>query len=85
MGPQVACCGLIIAAIWLAAPVLPAATKESAPPDKEMLQMMELLKEIELIRRLEMMQDVGNLEDAGGPLKSGMRQKAPPKTKETAK
>ena len=46
----------------LATPAVSAATKDTEPPDKEMLRMLEFLRDMEIIRNLEMMKDMGQLE-----------------------
>lgn len=61
------------------------ATKDTQPPDREMLKMMEFLREMEMIKQMEMLQDLHHLENAGDP-KTGLPQKTPPaKKKETVK
>lgn len=62
-----------------------AATKDSEPPDRAMLKMMELLREMEMIKQIDMLQDMRRLEN-NDPLKNSEPQKsAPGKKKETPK
>jgi len=63
-----------------------AATKDVAPPDKEMLRMMDFLRDMEMIKQVEMMQELSQVEQ-GGDASSGNRvQKSlPTKRKEAAK
>ena len=69
--------GLMLVALLFTGSVLPAATKDDPPPDKEMLQMMEILRDIDVIRQMDMMQELQS--------KGTNRQKPPAKKKETAK
>jgi HAMP domain-containing protein len=63
-----------------------AATKNTEPPDREMLRMMDLLREMEMIKQIDMLQDMHNVEAGVEPVKSATPQKAAPgKKKETAK
>ena len=77
--------GLMLVALLFTGSVLPAATKDDPPPDKEMLQMMEILRDIDVIRQMDMMQELQNVEYAGDQSKGTNRQKPPAKKKETAK
>jgi len=62
------------------------ATKDSQPPDKEMLRMMDFLREMELIKQAEMMQDLSKVEQFGDPSSDNrVRQPLPAKRKEAAK
>ena len=62
-----------------------AAAKDSEPPDREMLKMMELLREMEMIKQIDMLQDMQRLEN-NDPVKDSAPQKsAPGKKKETPK
>jgi hypothetical protein len=45
-----------------------AATKDSEPPDREMLKMMEFLRQMEMIKQMDMLRDMQHLE--GGALDS---------------
>jgi hypothetical protein len=58
------------------------ATKDSAPPDREMLKMIEFLRQMEMIKQMDMMRDMQHLED-GGALAAPP--KAPTKKPETSK
>jgi hypothetical protein len=61
-----------------------AATKDSAPPDREMLRMMDLLREMDMIKQIDMLQDMHNFENTGAQPKDGAAQKSPSsKPKET--
>lgn len=63
-----------------------AATRDSEPPDRDMLKMIEFLREMEMIKQIDMLQDLHNLEIDGDPARSTTPQKSPPgKKKETAK
>jgi hypothetical protein len=62
------------------------ATKDSLPPDKEMLRMMDLLREMELIKQAEMIQDLSQVEQIGDPSSDNrVRQPLPGKRKQAAK
>lgn len=41
------------------------ATKESQPPDNEMLRMMDFLRDMEMIKEAEMMRDLSQVEQVG--------------------
>jgi hypothetical protein len=62
-----------------------AATKDTAPPDREMLKMMELLREMEMIKQIDMLQDMHNIESANQAKNSTVQKSAPGKTKEVVK
>jgi hypothetical protein len=63
-----------------------AATKDVAPPDKEMLRMMDFLRDMEMIKQVEMMQDLSQVEQGGDPSSdSDVRKPLPTKKKEAAK
>lgn len=62
------------------------ATKDSQPPDKEMLRMMDFLREMELIKQAEMMQDLSQVGQIGDQRPDPpARKPVPPKRKEVAK
>jgi hypothetical protein len=60
-----------------------AAAKDSEPPDREMLKMMELLREMEMIKQMDMLRDMQHLENSD-QVKNSAAQKSAPK-KETPK
>ena len=62
-----------------------AATKDSEPPDREMLKMMELLREMEMIKQIDMLQDMQRLENSDPVKDSAAQKSAPGKKKETPK
>ena len=63
-----------------------AASKDSQPPDKEMLRMMDFLREMEMIKQAEMMQDLSQIEQVGDQSPNTRLQKpVPSKRKEAAK
>lgn len=62
-----------------------AATKDSEPPDREMLKMMELLREMEMIKQIDMLQDMQRLENNDLVKDSAPQKSAPGKKKETPK
>lgn len=63
-----------------------AATKDTQPPDKEMLRMMDFLRDMEMIKQVEMMQDLSQVEQGGDPSSDSRLQKPlPTKKKEAAK
>ena len=63
-----------------------AASKDSQPPDKEMLRMMDFLREMEMIKQAEMMQDLSQVEQVGDQSSDTRPQKPlPSKRKEAAK
>jgi hypothetical protein len=63
-----------------------AASKDSQPPDKEMLRMMDFLREMEMIKQVEMMQDLSQVERVGDQNSDTRVQKPlPSKRKEAAK
>lgn len=77
---------LIFLLILAVPPVVSAATKETEPPDKEMLRMMDLLREMEMIKQVEMMQDLSQVEQMGDPGSDNrVRKPLPAKRKEAAK
>jgi len=62
------------------------ASKDSQPPDKEMLRMMDFLREMEMIKQAEMMQDLSQVEQVGDSISKDRVQKPlPPKKKEATK
>ena len=62
------------------------ASKDSQPPDKEMLRMMDFLREMEMIKQVEMMQDLSQVEKAEDQNSDNRSQKPlPSKRKETAR
>ena len=70
------------------APNAPAAHSgaDSAPPDREMLRMMDLLRDMEMIKQIDMLQDMPNLEQPDTAAKSASARKPlPTKQKESAK
>jgi hypothetical protein len=63
-----------------------AATKDTAPPDREMLKMMDLLREMEMIKQIDMLQDMHNFETGVDQGKNSSPQKTKPgEKKETIK
>lgn len=63
-----------------------AANKDSQPPDKEMLRMMDFLREMEMIKQAEMMQDLSQIERVRDQSPDTRLQKPlPSKRKEAAK
>jgi hypothetical protein len=67
----------------LAVPIASAGTKDTEPPDKEMLRMMDFLREMEMIKQVEMMQDLSQVEQVEDPSSgSRVRKPSPAKTKE---
>lgn len=75
----------VLLVLWLAA-IGFGATKDSAPPDREMLRMMELLREMEMIKQIDMLQDMRNFDNASDQAKTPVPQKsAPGKQKESVK
>jgi hypothetical protein len=63
-----------------------AATKDSDPPDREMLKMMEFLRQMEMIKQMEMLRDMQHLEGDGAETKAPIPQtRAPGKKKEAVK
>ena len=63
-----------------------AASKDSQPPDKEMLRMMDFLREMEMIKQVEMMQDLSQVEKTEDQKSDTRSQKPlPSKRKETAR
>jgi hypothetical protein len=77
---------LVAAALTLPAVEAPAATKESAPPDKELLRMMDFLTDWEVIQQIEKMKEmeqVGRERENGS--RAGTSARAPVKKKEAAK
>jgi hypothetical protein len=60
-----------------------ASTKDSAPPDREMLKMIEFLRQMEMIKQMDMLRDMQHLEEGAAP--ATPRQKAPTKKPETSK
>ena len=76
--------GVSLFLVWTASNAV-SATKDTQPPDREILKMMEFLREMEMIQQMEILQDMHHLENAGN-LKAGTPQKSPPvKKKETVK
>ena len=62
-----------------------AANKDSQPPDKEMLRMMDFLREMEMIKQAEMMQDLSQVEPVGQSSDTRPQKSLPSKRKEAAK
>ena len=63
-----------------------AAGADSAPPDREMLRMMDLLRDMEMIKQIDMLQEMPNLEQRDTTAKSASAPKPlPAKQKESAK
>ena len=60
-----------------------AATKESAPPDREMVKMIEFLRQMEMIKQMDMLREMQQLEDGAAP--AAPAPKAPTKKPETGK
>ena len=58
-------------------------TKDSAPPDREMLKMIEFLRQMEMIKQMDMMRDMQHLEEGAAP--AAPPQKTPTKKPETSK
>jgi hypothetical protein len=78
--------GLVVALMLGISSVGFAATKDTAPPDREMLRMMDLLREMEMIKQIDMLQDMHNFDNGAEQAKNTAPQKpAPGKAKETAK
>ena len=71
--------------LLLAAAPVSGATKDQAPPDKEMLKMMEFLREMEMIKQMEMMRDMQQVETIGAQARESAPRKAAPAKKEKAK
>jgi hypothetical protein len=72
-------------ALWLGSAAF-AAGADSAPPDREMLRMMDLLREMEMIKRIDMLQDMPNLAQGDVSTKTAPERKSTPaKQKESAK
>jgi hypothetical protein len=72
--------------LLLAAAPASGATKDQAPPDKEMLKLMEFLREMEMIKQMDMMRDLQLLEAGGAQANnSASRKAAPANKKETLK
>jgi hypothetical protein len=61
------------------------ASKDSQPPDKEMLRMMDFLREMEMIKQAEMMQDLSQVEQVGQSSDTRPQKSLPSKRKEAAK
>ena len=75
----------VLLVLWLAA-ISFGATKDAAPPDREMLRMMELLREMEIIKQMDMLQDMHNFDNASDQAKTLAPQKSTPgKQKESVK
>ena len=78
--------GLVVAFALGVSSVAFAATKDTAPPDREMLRMMDLLREMEMIKQIDMLQDMHNFDNGVEQAKNAAPQKpASGKQKETAK
>ena len=45
-----------------------AATKDSAPPDREMLRMMELLRQMDMIKQMDMLREMDRLRGSNAPM-----------------
>jgi len=76
--------GFALVLLLGAAPVS-GATQDQAPPDKEMLKLMEFLREMEMIKQMEMMRDMQQVETIGAQAKQSPPRAAAPAKKETAK
>lgn len=74
-----------VLAIILTAVVARAASKESEPPDAEMLRMMDFLKEMEMIKQLDMLQELHQVDGAGGTQAKNDRMRKPVQQKGTVK
>ena len=78
--------GLVISLAFLVCSSGFAASTDSAPPDREMLKMMDLLREMDMIKQIDMLQDMRNLQPADPPTKVSPAEKsAPAQQKEIAK
>lgn len=75
---------LALALLLAAAPVR-GATKDPAPPDKEMLRMMEFLREMEMLKQMDMMRDLQQVETSAAQARQSAPRGAAPAKKETAK
>ena len=60
-----------------------AAAKDSQPPDREMLKMIEFLRQMEMIKQMDMLREMQQLEDGAAP--AAPAPKAPIKKPETSK
>ena len=71
--------------LWMGAAAL-AASADPAPPDREMLRMMDLLREMDMIKQIDMLQDMHNLQQGDVSAKSAPPSKsAPSRQKESAR
>ena len=71
--------------LWLGSYAF-AASPDSAPPEREMLRMMDLLRDMEMIKQIDMLQDMPNLAQGDVSTKTAPERKsAPAKPKESAK
>ena len=78
--------GLIMVVVLAVPTVSFAASKDSQPPDKEMLRMMDFLREMEMIKQVEMMQDLSQVEKVGEQNSdTGLQKPLPSKRKEAAR
>ncbi len=78
--------GLVISLLFQICSPSFAASTDSAPPDREMLRMMDLLREMDMIKQIDMLQDMRNLEHGDPPTKVNPAQKSTPaQQKEIAK
>lgn len=66
--------------LLIGAPSVFAASKDTEPPDREMLKMMDVLRDMEIIKQIDMLQDMQNLENSD-PTKPVATQKSPPPKK----
>lgn len=71
--------------LWLGSAAF-AANADSAPPDREMLRMIDLLRDMEMIKRIDLLQDMPNLAEGAVSTKTAPERKSTPaKQKESAK
>jgi len=78
--------GLTMVLVFTVPMVSFAASKDSQPPDKEMLRMMDFLREMEMIKQVEMMQDLSQVEKVGEQNSdAGLQKPLPSKRKEAAR
>lgn len=61
------------------------ATKDSPPPDREMLKMMDLLRDMEMIKQLDMLHDMQHLENSEQAKTAAPQKAAPGKKREAPK
>lgn len=71
--------------LWMGSSAV-AAGADSAPPDREMLRMMDLLRDMEMIKQIDMLQEMPHLDQRDTTAKSASpRKPIPAKQKESAK